>query len=132
MRELQACAAFVAICGAGRSCQSRATFPVHIDQTGKRPLVGGYLKLGTNRSAELATRPKYADCNGIGFRVDRPYGPKITVLDIDVVDEREVPKAIQRHVRLRSSSAPAPASFTCTTRTTARGAGSGRGAMMFP
>jgi Bifunctional DNA primase/polymerase, N-terminal len=74
-----------------------ATFPVIIDETGKRPAVKHYLKMGTDRSTELAGKPQFANCNGIGFRVDRPYGPKITVLDIDIADEREVTRAIERH-----------------------------------
>jgi len=80
-----------------------ATFPVAIerigdtDKTHKRPLISRYLDVGTKASRQLAARPKFADCNGIGFRVDRSYGPKITVLDIDTTDEHEVARAIERH-----------------------------------
>jgi len=79
-----------------------ATFPMAFVQTedgkvDKKPLVKGYLKIGTNRSGELATKQRFADCDGIGFGVVRPYGPKITVLDIDKADESLVGPAIERH-----------------------------------
>jgi Bifunctional DNA primase/polymerase, N-terminal len=74
-----------------------ATFPVLIDEKGKRPLVKGWTRLGTNFSSDLARRPQFADCNGIAFRANRPYGPKITICDIDVADDSEVDKAIERH-----------------------------------
>src|SRR5262245_27290084 len=79
-----------------------ATFPIEFVRTekgriDKKPLVSGYLKIGTNYSSRLAEKPKFADCDGIGFAVNRSYGPKITVLDIDIADEREVTKAIERH-----------------------------------
>jgi hypothetical protein len=79
-----------------------ATFPVTFVRTDdgkidKVPLIKGYIKIGTNLSSKLATRPSFADCNGIGFCPKRSYGPRLTVLDVDIADEREVDKAIARH-----------------------------------
>jgi hypothetical protein len=73
-----------------------ATFPVRGDGN-KRPMVRGWDEIGTNTSASLAGNPRFADCDGIGFRVDRPFGPKITVLDIDIADEAELARAIAKH-----------------------------------
>jgi hypothetical protein len=83
--------------------QGIATFPMAFERLddgkiNKKPLVRGYLRIGTERSRELASKPQFAECNGIGFRVDQLYGgPRLTILDIDTTDEGEVPKAIERH-----------------------------------
>src|SRR5262249_40956601 len=75
--------------------QGIATFPVKMPD--KRPLVR-WAKVGTKLSSELATKSKFADCDGIAFRVDQLHGgPKITVLDIDIADQRQVDRAIERH-----------------------------------
>lgn len=79
-----------------------ATFPVAFVKTAegkidKKPLISGYTKIGTNQSSRLAARSSFADCNGIGFCPTRAYGPKLTVLDVDIADAREVEKAIERH-----------------------------------
>jgi hypothetical protein len=75
--------------------QGIATFPVKMPD--KRPLVP-WAKIGTKLSSELATKSKFVDCDGIAFRVDQLHGgPKITVLDIDIADQRQVDRAIERH-----------------------------------
>jgi hypothetical protein len=80
-----------------------ATFPMTFERSPdgkikKKPMVTGYLKIGSKLSSKLAAKPQFADCNGIGFRVDQRYGgTRLTILDIDIADEREVPKAIERH-----------------------------------
>jgi Bifunctional DNA primase/polymerase, N-terminal/Primase C terminal 1 (PriCT-1) len=79
-----------------------ATFPVEFERlpdgkVNKKPMVSGYMTLGTRNSSKLATRPRFYDCDGIGFCPNRSYGPRITVLDIDIADPKEVDKAIERH-----------------------------------
>lgn len=71
-----------------------ATFPVTIDENGKRPAVRGYLKAGKRASAAWASR--FADASALGFAV-RPN--RITVLDVDTADERVLADAMDRHGR---------------------------------
>ena len=67
------------------------TFPV--DLAAKRPRVRGYLKIGSNLSAQFALR--FPDVDAFGF----PCGKRsrITVLDIDTTDERVLADALDRH-----------------------------------
>jgi hypothetical protein len=69
-----------------------ATFPVRAD---KVPAIRGYQKIGLRGSEQLALR--FADADALGFMC----GPrsKITVLDVDVADERVLADALDRHGR---------------------------------
>jgi len=69
-----------------------ATFPVNIDDNGKRPAVRGYLKAGKQTSSAWAT--KFIDSNALGFAV-RPNG--ITILDVDTPDENVLTDVMDRH-----------------------------------
>jgi Bifunctional DNA primase/polymerase, N-terminal len=67
------------------------TFPC--DTTTKKPLVRNYLNIGRNAATALAR--KFTEANAIGFATGRRNG--ITVLDIDVADERVLDEAVARH-----------------------------------
>src|SRR5690242_6519884 len=59
----------------------------------KKPLVGNYLKMGIPASNALAR--KFPDANALGLATGRRN--KITVLDVDVRDERVLENAIALH-----------------------------------
>jgi hypothetical protein len=69
------------------------TFP--LDGETKKPRVTNFNKIGLPSSRQLAEKPNLAAASGIGFMA----GPrtKITVLDIDVPDERVAADAFVRH-----------------------------------
>jgi Bifunctional DNA primase/polymerase, N-terminal/Primase C terminal 1 (PriCT-1) len=69
------------------------TFP--LDGESKKPRVTNFSKMGLPTSRRIAEKPNLAAANGIGFMA----GPrnKITVLDIDVPDERVAAAAFARH-----------------------------------
>src|SRR5262245_18412332 len=69
------------------------TFPVTVDQDGKRPAVRGYPKIGPLLSAQL--RLKFPHHDALGFMC----GPRnaITVLDVDSDDECIFADAIADH-----------------------------------
>jgi Bifunctional DNA primase/polymerase, N-terminal/Primase C terminal 1 (PriCT-1) len=69
------------------------TFP--LDGESKKPRVTNFGKMGLPASCRIAEKPNLAAANGIGFMA----GPrnKITVLDIDVADERVAADAFARH-----------------------------------
>ena len=69
-----------------------ATFPVTIDENGKRPSVRGYLKAGKRASSEWTS--KFGDSDALGFAL-RPN--RITVLDVDTPDENFFADALDRH-----------------------------------
>jgi len=69
------------------------TFPVRIDDQGKRPSVKGYLKLGSNQSRQLAR--KFPDVDAIGFAVGLRSG--LTILDVDTSDEKVLANALLKH-----------------------------------
>jgi hypothetical protein len=69
------------------------TFPVRIDENGKRPAVKGYLKLGPTLSRKLAKH--FSDAEALGFVLGVRSG--LTVLDIDTAEERIVADAFDRH-----------------------------------
>jgi len=71
-----------------------ATFPVTIDEHGKRPAVRGYLKAGNRASSVWAS--KFGDSDALGFAV-RPN--RITVLDVDTPDENIFTDAMNRQGR---------------------------------
>lgn len=77
------------------------TFPVRITidpGTGKpvkKPAIKGYGKIGLRRSAELASRPQFADADAFGFMTGTRS--KITVLDVDTKDETILANALERH-----------------------------------
>jgi hypothetical protein len=66
-----------------------------LDGDSKKPRVTNFAKLGLAASRRLAEKPALAAAGGIGFMA----GPrnKITVLDIDVPDERVAADAFARH-----------------------------------
>jgi hypothetical protein len=69
------------------------TFPVKISESEKRPAVRGYLKIGLDRSRQLARqRP---DADAFGFVCGKRSG--VTVLDIDTPDENVLADALGRH-----------------------------------
>ena len=70
-----------------------ATFPVVIDDSGKRPAVKGYLKVGSDLSRHLALR--FAANDAFGFALAR-YN-RITVLDVDTRDDRVLSEALAKH-----------------------------------
>jgi hypothetical protein len=65
------------------------TFPV--DGAAKRPLVRGYLKVGSAYSRKLTSR--FPDAQAYGFALRN----RVTVLDIDSSDERVLADALDRH-----------------------------------
>jgi hypothetical protein len=69
------------------------TFP--LDGENKKPRVTNFSKMGLPASCRMAEKPRLAAASGIGFMA----GPrnKITVLDIDVADERVAADAFARH-----------------------------------
>jgi Bifunctional DNA primase/polymerase, N-terminal/Primase C terminal 1 (PriCT-1) len=69
------------------------TFPVHVGRDGKRPMVSHYGKFGLSASARIAQR--FPDAAGIGFMAG-PHS-RITVMDVDSSDERQVTAAMTRH-----------------------------------
>lgn len=69
------------------------TFPVTIDDAGKRPAVRGYLKVGSDYSRKLATR--FPESQAFGFACGRRS--RLTVLDVDTTDERTLADALARH-----------------------------------
>src|SRR5262249_1878269 len=80
-----------------------ATFPIKFVERedgkfDKVPMVKGYLRVGTRRSAELVARGRFANCGGLGFCLVQPYGgPKLTILDVDIADEQVLTQALDRH-----------------------------------
>ena len=68
------------------------TFPVRPDS--KTPAVKNFLKAGPHASAAWASRPKFRDYL-IGLCPGRRN--RITVLDVDVADDRVMQEALQRH-----------------------------------
>jgi hypothetical protein len=68
-----------------------ATFPCSTET--KKPLVKSYFKI--TRCAATALARKFTDANAIGFVTGRRNG--ITVLDIDIADERVLDEAVARH-----------------------------------
>src|SRR5947209_5998552 len=73
------------------------TFPV--DPAKKKPLVAQYAKIGRQYSAKLARDPRFRDASSIGFVAGKRN--RITVLDIDTSDERELARALDRHGHTR-------------------------------
>lgn len=71
-----------------------ATFPVTLDEHGKRPAVRGYLRAGRYASKKFAS--KFTDANALGFAV-KPS--RITVLDVDTPDENVLAAALDKHGR---------------------------------
>ena len=69
-----------------------ATFPIGPD---KRPLVKCYDRIGLRYSATLAQDPAFASATGIGFVAGSRS--RITVIDIDSRDDRELARALDRH-----------------------------------
>ena len=69
--------------------QGISTFPVQ----DKKPAVRGYLKVGPDRSRELAQ--KFARHDAFGFALGRHSN--IAVLDVDTSDERVLADALLRH-----------------------------------
>jgi Bifunctional DNA primase/polymerase, N-terminal len=67
-----------------------ATFPVDAE---KRPKIRYWQKLGLRYSAELAT--KFREADAFGYVTGRRS--KVTVLDVDVADEKVLDDALQRH-----------------------------------
>jgi Bifunctional DNA primase/polymerase, N-terminal/Primase C terminal 1 (PriCT-1) len=70
-----------------------ATFP--LDGESKKPRVTNFSKMGLPASRRIAEKPGLAAASGIGFMAGRRN--KITVLDIDVPDERVAADAFARH-----------------------------------
>ena len=68
------------------------TFPVVVAGKVKKPAVKGYLKLGKDVSSQLAIR--FPEHDGIGLACQRN---RITVLDVDTSDERELADGLSRH-----------------------------------
>jgi hypothetical protein len=75
----------------GYAQQGIATFPCSTET--KKPLVKNYLKI--THFAATALARKFTDANAIGFVTGRRNG--ITVLDIDVADERVLDEAVARY-----------------------------------
>lgn len=71
-----------------------ALFPVTIDGKDKRPAIRNYLKIGKRASDNLASG-RYSNSPAFGFAAGNRS--KITVLDIDSTDERELADAMARH-----------------------------------
>jgi hypothetical protein len=70
-----------------------ATVPV--DPETKVPLVGNWQKMGFRASTELASKPRFEECDGIAFVCGAWSG--ITILDIDVADESVLRLGLERH-----------------------------------
>jgi Bifunctional DNA primase/polymerase, N-terminal len=67
-----------------------ATFPVDAE---KRPKIRGWQKVGLKGSGELAA--KFRDADALGYVTGRRS--KVTVLDVDVADQKVLDDALQRH-----------------------------------
>jgi hypothetical protein len=70
-----------------------ATFPVRVDERGKRPAVKGYLRLGSKVSEKLALR--FPEADALGFVLGRRS--RLTIVDVDTTDERVLADALDRH-----------------------------------
>lgn len=70
-----------------------STIPCSTDA--KQPLVGNYLKMGVNVSNQLASKVKFFETNALGIVTGKRNG--ITIIDIDLTDERVRDDAISRH-----------------------------------
>ena len=70
-----------------------ATFPVCLGDDGKVPAIKGWQRIGLPASGKLAQ--KYADAVAFGFCPGRRSG--VTVLDVDLPDERVLADALDRH-----------------------------------
>ena len=89
-----------AACGIGKFAEWQpiyadhgvATFPVKLDENGKRPAVKNYLKAGKRASREWAQR--FTDSNALGIAV-KPNN--LTILDVDTSDERVLADAMDKH-----------------------------------
>ena len=68
------------------------TFPVRFVDGDKRPMIGGYAKLGLKGSRALAD--KFPDADSFGFMVRKA---RVTILDVDTNDERVLADALDRH-----------------------------------
>jgi hypothetical protein len=80
------------------------TFPVRVDERGKKPAVRGYQRIGMPGSAKLAQT--MGDADALGFCPGKRSG--LTILDVDSSDERVFADALDRHgptpVLVRSGS----------------------------
>ena len=69
-----------------------ATFPCGPD---KRPLIKYYDRIGLRYSATLAQDPSFASATGVGFVAGSRS--RITIVDVDSRDDRELSRALDRH-----------------------------------
>lgn len=69
-----------------------STFPVVVDESRKKPAVKGYLKIGLPTSGQLVMKFPSHDALGIACKKNR-----LTVLDVDTTDERELADGLSRH-----------------------------------
>ncbi|ANM10379.1 MULTISPECIES: bifunctional DNA primase/polymerase [unclassified Rhizobium] len=69
-----------------------SSFPVTVDDKRKKPAVKGYLKIGLPTSSQLALRFLAHEALGIACKRNR-----LTVLDVDTTDERELADGLARH-----------------------------------
>jgi Bifunctional DNA primase/polymerase, N-terminal len=70
-----------------------SSFPVVVNEAGKKPVVKGYLKVGPNLSRQFVFR--FPDHDALGVSCGPRNG--ITVLDVDSPDERVLADALARH-----------------------------------
>ena len=69
-----------------------STFPVVVGDNQKKPAVKGYLKIGLPTSGQLALKFPAHEALGIACRRN-----KLTILDVDTADERELADGLSRH-----------------------------------
>lgn len=97
-----------------------ATFPVDGE---KRPRIRGWQKVGLKGSGELAA--KFNDTDALGYVTGQRS--KVTVLDVDIADERFLTARSNGMAKPQSSPARPRVSFMRSTDTTASVAGFGPG-----
>ncbi|CAK7257724.1 MULTISPECIES: bifunctional DNA primase/polymerase [unclassified Shinella] len=68
------------------------TFPVVVDEKRKKPAIQGYLKIGLPTSGQLVMKFPEHDALGLACKRNR-----ISVLDVDTTDERELADGLARH-----------------------------------
>jgi hypothetical protein len=61
----------------------------------KKPAIRGWLKIGSKISAQLAAKEQFKDWPAFGFVVGPR--PRITVLDVDIADQKVLDAALERH-----------------------------------
>jgi hypothetical protein len=69
-----------------------ATFPL---RDSKVPAIGNYQKIGLPASSKLALNHRFRSANGFGFMTNART--RISVLDVDIADERVLSDALSRH-----------------------------------